>query len=443
MILQVIIQLCFLLGFQKNWGFSVAEDNLSKCFKSGKPILEYISNLKDEIRATKQKRLEFEQDNNKLRERLLKISYLKAQDDAKSDQINRLRTANEDLRTVLWQFAEQQNNIGRIEGYIIDMLNKQKNEIEEGKHNEAKVQEELKKEIEELRKGETKSKSQTEIEMNLKSIIESLNRSLATEKANRIEAFKKLASKSKELGNCKAKVKNCSNEIKELNSQVNSYKKNITTTRLDLCKERIPNTGCKGHASGIHMIAVNKLDPFSAFCNGDIEGGGWIVIQKQFDGSVDFNRTWTEYRQGFGNVGGEFFIGLEKLHSITNSGSSELYMQLGFFNGSFNFAAYDNFSIGSEDEKYELKSLGRFRGTAPNNMNYHLNQKFSTFDQDNDPWVEGNCAFAVGGGWWYKYCLRVHFNGRYYKSKVNKINSINWGADFESLKSAQMLIRLK
>ncbi|KRF99846.1 uncharacterized protein Dwil_GK28207 [Drosophila willistoni] len=76
-------------------------------------------------------------------------------------------------------------------------------------------------------------------------------------------------------------------------------------------------------------------------------------------------------------------------------------------------------------------------------MNYHLNQKFSTFDQDNDPWVEGNCAITVGGGWWYQTCSLVHFNGKYHNTEVYKKESINWGAAFKSLKSAQMLIRPK
>ncbi|XP_015032497.3 fibrinogen-like protein 1 [Drosophila willistoni] len=443
--IRFICVLFILRGFQNNRGISVARENSSSphCLESGAPILEYITVLKKEINAAEQKHSEVENENAELKKKILEISYLKAENKAKIDNIERLRSANENLRKLLSKFAQQQSNIGRIEGFIIDLMQRQKREIEEAKLNEAKVREDLKDEIKKLRYPmETKP---SEIEMSLK---------------------KDLKSKIRELETYKAKGNTCSNQMKELNSQVVSYKKDLTTThtkltaktcllesnskqlnrtkqRLDLCKERIPKTGCKGLASGIYMIAVNKLDPFSAFCNGDIEGGGWIVIQKQFDGSVDFNRTWTEYREGFGNVGGEFFIGLEKLHSITNSGSFELYMQLGFFNRSFNFAAYDNFSIGSEDEKYELKSLGRFRGTAPNNMNYHLNQKFSTFDQDNDPWVEGNCAITVGGGWWYQTCSLVHFNGKYHNTEVYKKESINWGAAFKSLKSAQMLIRPK
>ena len=38
------------------------------------------------------------------------------------------------------------------------------------------------------------------------------------------------------------------------------------------------------------------------FCNMEEDGGGWTVFQRRFDGSVNFNRTWNEYRGGMKNI---------------------------------------------------------------------------------------------------------------------------------------------
>lgn len=41
---------------------------------------------------------------------------------------------------------------------------------------------------------------------------------------------------------------------------------------------------------------------FEVFCDMESFGGGWTVIQQRLNGSVSFNRTWTEYKNGFGNL---------------------------------------------------------------------------------------------------------------------------------------------
>ena len=47
-------------------------------------------------------------------------------------------------------------------------------------------------------------------------------------------------------------------------------------------------------------------------------GGGWTVIQRRKDGNIEFEeRDWVKYEDGFGNLNGEFWIGLRSMHCLT------------------------------------------------------------------------------------------------------------------------------
>ena len=44
------------------------------------------------------------------------------------------------------------------------------------------------------------------------------------------------------------------------------------------------------------------------------------MVQRRQDGSVDFNRGWGEYEDGFGELTSEFWYGLRALHCLTGQG---------------------------------------------------------------------------------------------------------------------------
>lgn len=153
------------------------------------------------------------------------------------------------------------------------------------------------------------------------------------------------------------------------------------------------------------MQMNQQSEPFYVLCEADENGADdWTVVLKRFNGVVNFRRDWEEYKAGFGNLAGEFFIGLEKLHALTNSAVHELLVVLEDFNNVTSYARYSHFAIAGEADMYAMNLLGSYEGTAGDSLIYHAGSKFSTFDRDNDGCLECNCAQSRGGGWWYNWC---------------------------------------
>ena len=55
------------------------------------------------------------------------------------------------------------------------------------------------------------------------------------------------------------------------------------------------------------------------YCDQTTAGGGWTVIQEKMDGSVNSNSTQDDYKHGFGNLVGEFWLGLDKINRLTRN----------------------------------------------------------------------------------------------------------------------------
>ena len=176
----------------------------------------------------------------------------------------------------------------------------------------------------------------------------------------------------------------------------------------------------------------------------ETDGGGWTVFQRRQDGSVDFYRYWTDYENGFGNLTGEFWLGLSKIHRLTKEGSNTLRVDLGDFEGNTAYANYSTFSISDGSTEYIL-TVGGYFGTAGDSMAYHSGMKFSTKDNDNDNggW---NCAVIDIGAWWFNQCFESHLNGPYYTNPTgvstwDGIIWYYWKGDSYSLKFSEMKTR--
>ncbi|XP_071980228.1 ficolin-1-like isoform X2 [Engystomops pustulosus] len=191
------------------------------------------------------------------------------------------------------------------------------------------------------------------------------------------------------------------------------------------CKE-VQNQGAV--LSDWYTIYPDGHQPLKVLCDMDTDGGGWIVIQRRWDGSVDFFRTWDEYKKGFGSRLNEFWLGNDNIHQITSTGTWELRVDLQDFEGKKLFAKYTSFKVFGETQKYEL-SIGAFKeGTAGDSMGGLSTYKFTTKDDDNDTY-EGNCSLLYKGGWWYTSCHSSNLNGLYHLgAHTSYADGINWSS---------------
>ena len=150
------------------------------------------------------------------------------------------------------------------------------------------------------------------------------------------------------------------------------------------------------------------------YCDRRTDGGEWIALQRRQDGSVDFYRDWRSYKEGFGDVSGEFWLGLDNIHYLTlpSVGEWELRIDMTFANGEKHYATYSHFHVSSEADKYRLHISGFSSPTLRDNMAVHNNMAFSTKGQDNDL-LSRSCAQAYQGAWWYNACHYSNLNGQY------------------------------
>ncbi|TKS68518.1 Microfibril-associated glycoprotein 4 36 kDa microfibril-associated glycoprotein [Collichthys lucidus] len=198
--------------------------------------------------------------------------------------------------------------------------------------------------------------------------------------------------------------------------------------------------------SGVYTIYPGgPISPLKVYCDMETDGGRWTVIQRRLDGTENFFRPWSHYSTGFGNVAGEYWLGLENIFLLTMRKKNELRVDMEDFEGGKASAQYSSFSVDTESTGYQLH-LGSFSGgAADDSLSEHNNMKFTTFDKDQDLWGN-NCAQHYLGGFWYNNCHHVNINGMYAPHSAIghahvQIIWRNWKGMNYSLKKVAMKIR--
>lgn len=182
---------------------------------------------------------------------------------------------------------------------------------------------------------------------------------------------------------------------------------------------------------GIYTVTMNGLQRVNVFC----DGNGWTVIQRRIDGSTNFYRSWEQYKNGFGKLQGEFWLGNENIFFLSaqamypKGSELEILMKSPRSWDITYLAFYKHFSIDSETANYKLH-VKYNHGNPGDSLTYHDNMEFSTFDRDNDKHDKKNCAREHHGAWWYNACAKSNLNGHYDTLETGKPET---KVDWESL----------
>ncbi|KAJ8315360.1 hypothetical protein KUTeg_007510, partial [Tegillarca granosa] len=165
------------------------------------------------------------------------------------------------------------------------------------------------------------------------------------------------------------------------------------------CKELYDNGFRK---NGVYEISPTHATSFDAYC--DMKNGGWTVIQRRLYGDVSFDRNWATYAEGFGNLKGDHWLGLKKIHELTKDSPSQisfrLLMAIDDETAKFRMHVKPNAVYNREMKKYVNND---------NFFYYSNNMKFSTKDSDNDAFPTRNCAHWHGA-FWNKGCCMIDPN---------------------------------
>lgn len=213
-------------------------------------------------------------------------------------------------------------------------------------------------------------------------------------------------------------------------------------------------------SSGDYWVKPHGFkDPFKVYCEMRSDGA-WTVFQRRSGPEVKFTRKWVKYRNGFGSVSHDHWLGLQKTWALIKDGGWTLRVDLWDHENNTAYAEYSDFRLGDESTQFKLElhtyqgtAGDAFRGTWPEQNQTGFG--FSTVDRDNDGCdpcqygdvLQNRCTDIKGGGWWYSTCGSAALHGDYHPEgdHIGWASGLVWrtwtGRIPYSLKATRMMVK--
>ncbi|BFZ12213.1 hypothetical protein BsWGS_15252 [Bradybaena similaris] len=175
---------------------------------------------------------------------------------------------------------------------------------------------------------------------------------------------------------------------------------------------------------GVYRLTLNGTD---VLIRCEFRGGKtFSLILRRVSNSVSFIQPWAAYENGFGHPQDNYWAGLANIYLLTLQGNTNLQITMQDWAGNVQNAVYSGFYLEPGTSRYRMH-VGSYSGTLPDELSYHNNMVFSTYDAP-DP---NGCARSMRVGWWYNYCAYslptgIYNSGGWYTPGGTMYNGIYW-----------------
>lgn len=124
----------------------------------------------------------------------------------------------------------------------------------------------------------------------------------------------------------------------------------------------------------------------------------WTILLLNTGGQTDFNKTWAEFINGFGNVTNGLWLPNDAMFYLTKIKKYYLRIDLWNIDGQFAFAEFDSIKVLSEISYFAAKFGSLINGSTAEDGGLAMQTlPFRTWDKDS----AHGCANLHQSGWWY------------------------------------------